>query len=132
MKPKPLFIVTAVVEAGAGLALALAPSVLVSLLIGASLDMPGMVVARIAGVALLSLGLACWLTRNDGQSRAATGLTTALLLYNVAAVALLAYAGTGLGLSGIGLWPAVVLHAALAVWCLACLRSSGVNVASEN
>ena len=100
----------------------------VSLLLGGSLDTPAaLVVARVGGAALLSIGVACWLARNDPQSRAATGLIAALLLYNIAAVAVLVYAGIGLGLSGIGLWPAVVLHVALAVWCIACLWTKQVN-----
>ena len=41
-----------------------------------------------------------------------------MLIYDVAAAALLAYAGLALSLVGIALWPAVVLHAALAVWCV--------------
>ncbi len=44
-----------------------------------------------------------------------------MLLYDVAAVAVLAYAGFGFGLHGVGLWPAVILHSAMAVWCSACL-----------
>ena len=125
---KILLIVTTIIEAAIGLALVLSPSMPVSMLLGASLDTPGgMVAARIAGAALLALATACWLARNDSQSRAATGLIAALLLYNVAAVAVLVHAGTGLGLSGIGLWPAVLLHAALAVWCIACLRTRRVN-----
>ena len=62
------------------------------------------------------------LARNDQQSRAAQGLIAALLLYNAAADAVLVYAALGLGLYGIGLWPAVVVHVALAIWCVACLR----------
>jgi hypothetical protein len=86
-----------------------------------------LVVARVTGAALLSIGVSCWLARNDQQSTAATGLIAALLLYNIAAVAVLVYAGMGLGLSGIGLWPAVVLHVALAVWCIASLRNKRLN-----
>jgi hypothetical protein len=44
-----------------------------------------------------------------------------MFLYNVAVAALLAFAGVGLGLRGIALWPAVILHAAMAVWCVPCL-----------
>lgn len=120
---KNLLIATAGIEAATGLALLVLPALVVSLLLGASLDAPSaLVVARVAGVALLSLSVACWLARNDEWSRSAAGVVTAMLLYNVAIASVLVYAGTGLNLSGIGLWPAVVLHAALAAWCIACLR----------
>jgi hypothetical protein len=119
---RPLLSVSAVIEAAAGLALLLAPSVPVWLLIGSALDTPaGQVVGRLAGAALLSLGVACWLARNDERSRAA-GLIAAMLLYNAAAAALLVHAGLGLGLFGVGLWPGFVLHGALAVWCVSGLR----------
>jgi len=133
VKPKHLFIVTAVIEAATGVALLLSPPLPVSLLLGASLDTPGgLVSGRVAGAALLSLGVACWLARNDEESRAATGLIAAMLLYNTAVAEVLVYAGIGLRLTGIGLWPAVLLHAGLVVWCLACLRTMRVYVAMEN
>ena len=120
---KKLLFVSAWFEAATGIALMVSPELPVSLLVGAALDTPvGLVLARLAGAALLALGLACWLARDDGRSEAARGLIAAMLLYNVAAVAVLLYAGLGLKLSGIGLWPAVALHLTLSVWCIGCLR----------
>jgi hypothetical protein len=114
-----LLMVTALIEAATGLALLLAPSLLVSLLIGTTLDTPSaLVLARVAGAALLSLGLVCWLARNDRRSRATRGLILALLLYNTMVAAVLVHAHVALGLSGIALWPAVVVHIAMAGWCV--------------
>ncbi len=112
---KRLLATTAIIEAGTGVGLLAAPSVLARLLLGATLDAPAAVtVARVAGAALLAIGLACWLGREAGRA-----LVVAMLLYNVAAVAILAHAALGLALSGIGLWPAVALHTGLAAWCVA-------------
>jgi len=116
---------TAIIEAAAGLALMVVPSVVVRLLLGSELDAPtAVMLGRVAGAALLALGVACWLARGDTQSRAARGLVAAMFLYNVATVAVLAFVGIGFGLQGAALWPAVVLHAVMAVWCVACLRRS--------
>lgn len=132
VKTKHLFTVTAAIEAGAGLSLLLSPAVPVSLLLGLPLDTPaGLAVGRVGGAALLCVGAACWLARNDEQSRAATGLIAAMLLYNTAAVAVLAHAGMSLGAFGVALWLAVLLHLALAVWCIACLRRKRINFVDE-
>jgi hypothetical protein len=117
---KKLLTTTAIIEAATGLGLLVVPSVIARVLLGATLDAPAAVtVARVAGAALLALGVGCWLARNDGRS-----LVVAMLFYNVAAIAILAYAAVGLALSGIGLWPAVGLHTALAGWCTVALKSS--------
>jgi len=118
-----LFKLTAIIEAATGLALLVVPSVVVQLLLGSPLDTSAAVtLGRVAGAALLVLGVACWLAHCDEQSRAARGLVAAMLLYNISVAAVLAFAGLGLGLHGIALWPAVILHAVMAVWCIVCLR----------
>ena len=102
---KNLLMVTAIIEAGAGLVFFMMPSVAAILLFGSSLDMPAaMAVGRLAGAALITLGVACWLVRSDAESRATTGLVNALLLYNLAALVILAASGFAWGLVGILLW----------------------------
>ena len=119
---KALLTVFALVEVGAGLLLVVSPSVLTTVLFGTTLDTPtALITGRVAGIALLSLVAACWLARNDAQSDWATGMVAGMLLYNAGVVATLIHAGTGEGLVGIGLWPAVLVHLALAAWCIACL-----------
>src|SRR5438477_7520786 len=122
---KPLLKLTGIIETATGLGLMAVPSVVVRLLLGSPLDTSAAVMlGRVAGAALLALGVACWLARDDTQSRAARGLVIAMLMYNIPATAVLAFAGIGLGLHGVALWPAVVLHAAMGAWCVACLRGS--------
>jgi len=119
---KNVLVTTALLEFGTGLVLVAVPSTLVTILFGVQLDTPvGLTIARIAGVALLTIGTACWLARPDSDSRVARGLVGALVIYNVGATAVFVYAGLALRLSGIGLWPVVVAHAAMAAWCISCL-----------
>ncbi len=122
---KNLLTITAALEAGTGFGLAIAPSALVVVLLGTVLDSPaGLVIARVLGAALIALGAGCWFARDDAQSKTTAGLVAAMLLYNVAVVILLGHARIILRLSGVGTWPAAILHSALAVWCIACLRSA--------
>jgi hypothetical protein len=125
---KTLLTITAALEAGTGVALVVAPSSVVLMLLGSPLDAPAsLVIGRVLGAALFSLGAACWGARVEPQGRTAAGLIAAVLLYNIAVVSLLGYARFGSGMSGVGLRPAVVLHSALAVWCVACLRIARRN-----
>lgn len=116
---KKLLTMTAVIETGPGLLMVFLPSLAATLLFGSALDSPaGLTAGRSAGAALVAIGVASWLTRNDGHSRAARGLVAALTVYNASIVAIFAYAGLALGLSSTGFWPAVLVHAAMAVWCV--------------
>ncbi len=124
---KNVLTTTAVIEVGAGIVFLARPSLAATHMFGSSLDTPvESTVARIVGVALLALGVACWLARHDGQSQAARALVRTMVLYNAAAFTVLVYAGVSLGLSGSGLWPAAaaLLHAAMAVWCVMSLLKS--------
>ncbi len=122
---KNVLTLTAVIEVGAGLLLVALPTLAATQLFGSSLDTPsGLTAVRVAGVALLALGVVCWLARHDGQSHAAKGLVGTLVLYNAAILAVLVYAGIGLGLSSNGLWPAAVVHAAMSAWCAISLLKS--------
>ncbi len=117
-----LLTATAVLEAATGMALLASPSVPVSLLLGAALEASGLAVARVAGAALLSIAVACWLARTDAEGPAGRALIMAMLVYNAAVVAVLAHAALSVAATGVLLWPAVGLHTALAAWCIACLR----------
>jgi hypothetical protein len=122
---KNLLATTAVIEVGIGLVLVVRPSPLATLLLGSSLGTPvALTVARVAGVALVALGVACWLARRDGRTGATRGLVGAMALYNAGVFTVLVYAGVGLGLPGAGLWPTVLVHAAMTVWCVTSLLRS--------
>jgi hypothetical protein len=95
-----------------------APALVVRLLLGSDLPGAGIPLGRIAGVALLALGIACWLASSDTGSCAACGIVTAMVLYNLGAVFILGAAGIQSQPIGIALWPAVILHTAMAIWCV--------------
>jgi hypothetical protein len=125
---KTLQTVTAIIEAGAGLALLAVPSITASLLLGMPLGSPAAVsLARVGGAAIVTLAIVCWLAR-DAHSLASRGLIVAMLFYNFAVAAVLAFAGLIDGLHGVLLWPAVVFHAAMGVWCIASLQGKDEGV----
>jgi Ca2+/Na+ antiporter len=103
----------AVVEVGTGLTLMIDPAIVVALLVGAEVSGVGALLGRCFGIALLALGLACWPGRqpakNDSQA------FWAMLLYNMLIALYLAYLGTAGHLIGLLLWPAVALHAIVAL-----------------
>ena len=101
---KRVLILAAAGEAATGAALLIVPSLVGRLLLGEELSGVAIPVARVAGVALIALGIACW----PGPPR------IGMLIY-VAVVALyLAYVGVVHDLTGMLLWPAVIVHVVLA------------------
>ena len=110
----------AIAEVATGLALLIVPSLVGKLLLGEELAGIAIPVARVAGIALISLGIACW----PGPP------LVGMLIYSAAVTLYLAYLGLVVGLTGILLWPAVALHAILTVllgrmWQVGGLRDPG-------
>jgi hypothetical protein len=121
-----LLIVTALGEAGIGLLLLAWPPLPMTLLLGTDQASPeAAIIARVAGAALFAIGVACWLARNDPGSPGLVGLLGGVLIYDAVVAALLGYGGLVLHMAGLALWPAVGLHAALAVWCAMAIKSRG-------
>ena len=110
--PRSVLGIAAAVEAVTGLLLIVVPHLLAKLLLGAEVTGVAVVIGRVAGIALLSLGVGCWFGRQE-----ATGgwALAAMLLYNVLVTLYLALVGLGTEFVGVLLWPAVVVHAVLTV-----------------
>jgi hypothetical protein len=83
MKTRSLLIATAVIELTTGIALLVTPSLTVELLLGEALgSAASIVVGRLAGAALIAIGLSCWLERETNRGGSQTGLLVGLLTYN--------------------------------------------------
>ena len=104
---KKLLALAAVGEAALGLALLVDPVIIARLLLGLD-DLAGVavVIARVAGIALIGLGLSCW-----PGSTALAGMLT----YGVLLTVYLLRLGLGGEFVGVLLWPAVAVHVVLTV-----------------
>jgi hypothetical protein len=103
---KKLLALASISEGATGLLLFAYPPIVVRLLFGSEIGGVGIVLARIAGISLIALGIACWPGRIP--QRALYGM----LVYSTLAMVYLAYVGLTGG-RGILLWPAVAVHAVL-------------------
>ncbi len=100
---KRVLLLTAVLEAATGGALLIVPSLVGRLLFGEELAGVALPVARVTGIALIALGVACW----PGPP------LVGMLTYSAVVTLYLASVGCLGGWTGILLWPAVVLHVIL-------------------
>lgn len=103
LSTRTLLVVAAAAEAAMGIALIVAPSLVAQLLLGEGLTGAGVPVARVAGVALIALAVACW------PGTPLIGMTT----YSALVGLYLGYLGVAGGPIGVLLWPAIVAHAIL-------------------
>jgi hypothetical protein len=102
--------VSAVIEVVTGIVLLAIPAMVIEALIGPPSGGTTSVVARVLGGALLALGVAGAVARGP----ASRGATIAYIVYDVAAVVVLASAGISDTASGGLLWPVVAVHLLLA------------------
>jgi hypothetical protein len=104
---KLILVTAAVAELATGLALVIVPSLVVHLLLGAELSGVALPVARIAGLALIALAIACW----PGPP------IVGMLAYSTAALLYLGYLGVAFDgrMTGVLLWPAIAVHLAISV-----------------
>jgi hypothetical protein len=112
----------AIGEALTGVALLAFPSLVGQLLLGVELVGAALPVAHVAGIALVALAIACW----PGPP------LVGMLAYSAAVALYLAYLGIVAGMTGVLLWPTVVLHLILSVllargWLLGDARSDEVS-----
>lgn len=132
LNTKSLLMVTAALELGAGMLLLISPSLTSQLLLGAGLVSPeSILVGRLGGAALLSIGRVCWLEGSRDPSGSVNGLVGGLLFYNAAVVLLVGYAGLVDKMNGVGIWPACGVHSAMFIWCAVSLRASGLKSAGS-
>jgi hypothetical protein len=103
MTKKNVLVLAALMEGVLGVGLLIAPSLIGQLLLGADLTGVAGIVARVTGIAVLTLSIACW---------PGTPLL-AMLLYSAAITLYLAYIGFTGGPTGRLLWPAFGLHVVL-------------------
>jgi len=108
---KKVLALAAVSEAALGFVLLVYPAIVVRLLLDAQIAGAGIAVSRVAGIALISLGLACWPGSDAASSPSRT--LRAMLCYSLLATLYLAYLGISGERVGILLWPAVAFHAIL-------------------
>ena len=108
-------------EAATGLALLIVPALAVQLLLGEALTGVAVPVARVTGIALVALAIACW----PGPPLAG------MLIYSAAVMLYLAYLGFAGGASGALLWPAVIFHAILTALLARDMAQAGRAVGSS-
>jgi hypothetical protein len=117
---KNLLILAAIGEGVTGLVLVVYPPIVTRLLFGADVTDAGIVMSRIAGMALIGLGVACWTGRNASPIN--TTAVRAILTYSLLVAIYLVYLGVVGRMAGVLLWPAVAAHLSFLILVVAAWR----------
>jgi hypothetical protein len=102
-----ILMLAAVAEGGTGVILLAYPPIVVRLLFDAEVAGAGMVMSRLAGIALIGLGVSCW------PANSAFPTLKGMLTYSAMAMLYLIVIGVRSEGVGLLLWPGVVAHGIL-------------------
>ena len=109
---KKILMLAALAEASTGVILLAYPPIVVRLLFDAEVVGAANVMSRLAGIALIGLGVACWPGNSSFQP------LYGMLTYSLLAMLYLIYNGVRGEEVGLLLWPGVVVHVILVILLL--------------
>jgi hypothetical protein len=118
---RTLLVAAAAGEGVMGVALLAYPSIVIRLLFGAEIAGTGIPVSRVAGMALIGFGVACW---PSGSTRQAL---RSMLTYGTLVTLYLVYVGVRGEEIGLLLWPAMAAHAILIILLLRARSREGMG-----
>jgi predicted membrane-bound spermidine synthase len=111
---KKFLTLTAILESLTGIALIAIPNSIVLFLFGKPTDgYGGMITAMLAGAAVFSLAVVCWLLRESTNPQK---LVKGMLFYNCIITAIALYGVFCNNITGPGLWLIVIVHVGLSFW----------------
>lgn len=115
-----ILVLAVLAEIGTGLALLYDPAFVCDWLFGLGMTPDGSLFARLFGLAILALCLACWPSTRQAQCNSAA--FRSLFFYNASVAVYIVYAGLFVR-SGLLLWPALLFHVAVTVLLLRSWRA---------
>ena len=121
---RQILTVAAVIECFAGIALIFAPSQAAVVVLGAKPDGAGLMLGRLAGIALAALAICCWEARTD-SSAVQSGTVKGITFYNAGAGLFLVFLAASGRACRVVAWSAGGLHLGLAVEFVFLLRGGG-------
>ncbi|MFZ3183159.1 MAG: hypothetical protein WA173_03325 [Pseudomonas sp.] len=123
-----VLVLAVVAELGTGLALLYDPAFVSDWLLGLAISQDGSLFARLFGLAILALCLACW---PGTQALCNSVAFRSMLFYNATVAVYIAYIGVFVS-SGLLLWPALIFHVAVTVLLLRSWRTERQTKLSNN